>query len=166
MTRLNDTQRILLATAAARTNGSVYPLGETVTDGTTVTKAVDSLLKRNLADVRETSDAASIYRTNGDVSFGVFVTDAGKAAIGVVPEKDEAAPAVVPVELPAPRVTKANTIVALLQRDTGATMAELIAATGWLPHTTRAALTGLRKKGNSIERGTRDGATCYHIVVA
>jgi site-specific DNA recombinase len=35
----------------------------------------------------------------------------------------------------------------LLQRDCGATLEELIAATDWLPHTTRAALTGLRKRG-------------------
>ena len=44
-----------------------------------------------------------------------------------------------------PRLTKTATVVALLGSDGGATLAELIAATGWLPHTTRAALTGLRK---------------------
>ena len=38
-------------------------------------------------------------------------------------------------------------VVGLLQRDRGATLAEIIAATDWLPHTTRAALTGLRKRG-------------------
>ena len=32
----------------------------------------------------------------------------------------------------------------------GATLAELVAATGWLPHTTRAALTGLRKRGYAV----------------
>jgi hypothetical protein len=36
-------------------------------------------------------------------------------------------------------------VIALLQQEQGATLAELIATTGWLPHTTRAALTGLRK---------------------
>ena len=29
-------------------------------------------------------------------------------------------------------------------------LAELVAATGWLPHTTRAALTGLRKRGYAV----------------
>jgi hypothetical protein len=38
-----------------------------------------------------------------------------------------------------------------------------MAATGWLPHTTRAALTGLRKKGHVIEKTKRDDATCYRI---
>ena len=43
--------------------------------------------------------------------------------------------------------TKVAEVIALLQRGDGATLAELVAATGWLPHTTRAALTGLRKRG-------------------
>ena len=38
-------------------------------------------------------------------------------------------------------------VIELLQRGDSATLAELIADTGWLPHTTRAALTGLRKRG-------------------
>jgi len=40
---------------------------------------------------------------------------------------------------------------------------ELVTATGWLPHTTRAALTGLRKKGHVVEKTKRDDATCYRI---
>ena len=43
--------------------------------------------------------------------------------------------------------TKQGRVITLLGRDTGASLSELIAATGWLPHTTRAALTGLRHKG-------------------
>jgi len=41
-------------------------------------------------------------------------------------------------------------VIALLERPGGATLAELVAATGWLPHTTRAALTGLRKRGYAV----------------
>lgn len=66
---------------------------------------------------------------------------------------------------PEPRVTKSATILTLLQREDGATLAELIEATSWLPHTTRAALTGLRKRGHTIERGSRDGVTFYRIAV-
>lgn len=64
------------------------------------------------------------------------------------------------------RASKSATVVALLERDEGATRAELITATGWLPHTTRAALTGLRKKGHAIERSKRGDATCYRILKA
>jgi hypothetical protein len=34
-------------------------------------------------------------------------------------------------------------------------------ATDWLPHSVRAALTGLKKKGHAIERGRRDDVTFY-----
>ena len=61
--------------------------------------------------------------------------------------------------------TKQALIAGLLQREQGATLDELIAATGWLPHTTRAALTGLRHKGCILEKSTReDGKTAYRIV--
>ena len=40
----------------------------------------------------------------------------------------------------------------LLRRSDGATIPNLIEATGWLPHTTRAALTGLRKRGYAVVR--------------
>ena len=71
-------------------------------------------------------------------------------------------PTGLPKGKPAP-ATKTSAVIALLERDTGATLAELIAATSWLPHTTRAALTGLRKKGHVIERSKRDEETCYRI---
>ena len=58
------------------------------------------------------------------------------------------------------RVTKAGQVLAMLQGPDGASLEELVALTGWLPHTTRAALTGLRKKGHRVtsvksESGTR-----------
>ena len=59
--------------------------------------------------------------------------------------------------------SKSYAVIALLSREEGATSAELIAATGWLPHTMRAALTGLRKKSHSIERSKRGEETCYRI---
>lgn len=54
-------------------------------------------------------------------------------------------------------------IIALLLRPEGATLAEMTEATGWLAHTTRAALTGLRKKGHTIEKTKRGDVTCYRI---
>lgn len=63
-------------------------------------------------------------------------------------------------------VSKIGMVAELLRREGGATLTELVAATGWQPHTTRAALTGLRKKGHAIERGTRDGNTHYSIAAS
>jgi Protein of unknown function (DUF3489) len=48
--------------------------------------------------------------------------------------------------------TKIGIVIEMLERDVGATIDELVAATGWLPHTTRAVLTGLRKRGFEIDR--------------
>ncbi len=49
-------------------------------------------------------------------------------------------------------VTKIASVIGLLRNPPGAALADLTAATGWLPHTTRAALTGLRKKGHVITK--------------
>ena len=55
-----------------------------------------------------------------------------------------------------PAETKQARVVAMLQRDGGATVAELAAAMGWLPHTTRAALTRLRQTGHELVKDKRD----------
>ena len=61
------------------------------------------------------------------------------------------------------KTTKTDKVVALLKRQQGASLEELAKATGWLPHTTRAAMTGLRKKGHAIERTKVDGVSRYAI---
>ena len=48
--------------------------------------------------------------------------------------------------------TKTATILKLISRPKGATIAELRKAVGWKDHSTRAALTGLRKKGHDVVR--------------
>ena len=64
------------------------------------------------------------------------------------------------------RPTKIDVVLKLLRRPSGATLPEMVDATGWLPHTTRAALTGLRKKGHVIEKSKRDDVICYRVVEA
>lgn len=59
--------------------------------------------------------------------------------------------------------TKAAVVLALLQRNEGATLQDMVDATHWLPHTTRAFLTGLRKKGYTIVRDKVDGVTRYRV---
>ena len=59
--------------------------------------------------------------------------------------------------------TKIARVIELLQRCDGATLAELVAGSGWLPHTTRAALTGLRKRGYVV---TIDRADKAHVEAA
>jgi hypothetical protein len=61
--------------------------------------------------------------------------------------------------------TKISNIIDMLGQDSGATIDEIIALTGWLPHTSRAALTGLRKRGYALvsDRSDRTGSTVYRI---
>ena len=47
------------------------------------------------------------------------------------------------------RVTKLGAVLDLLKAEGGVPLAAIVEATGWLPHTARAALTGLRKKGHA-----------------
>ena len=60
--------------------------------------------------------------------------------------------------------TKIETILKLLRRPNGAIITQLQKATGWKPHSVRATLTGLRKKGHNIERDKdTKGVTRYRI---
>jgi DNA-binding MarR family transcriptional regulator len=60
--------------------------------------------------------------------------------------------------------SKQALILSMLQRKTGANLADLVSATGWLPHTTRAALTGLRKRGYVLERSRAEGKPSIYRV--
>jgi len=66
----------------------------------------------------------------------------------------------------APRsITKKARLVRLLQADGGREISKLSQDLGWLPHSTRAALTGLRKAGYHIERlpPRKNGTSRYRI---
>ncbi|MDX8357764.1 DUF3489 domain-containing protein [Sphingopyxis terrae] len=56
-------------------------------------------------------------------------------------------------------VKKSAAVEQLLAREAGASLDELTTATSWQPHSCRAFLTGLRKKGWAIERKKREGGT-------
>jgi hypothetical protein len=117
-----------------------------------------------------------------------LITAAGLEAIGIAPEDREegSEPETPPIARDAvatsgdsatepdepgqaaktPRAgTKLTAVVQLLEREGGVSIGDLTAATGWLPHTARAALTGLRKRGYRIEtaRG-EDRKMVYRIV--
>ena len=63
------------------------------------------------------------------------------------------------------RGTKIAKVIELLQGNDGVTLAELVANIGWLPHTARAALTGLRKRGYAvvIDRADKARGSVYRI---
>jgi hypothetical protein len=60
--------------------------------------------------------------------------------------------------------TKLATVIELVSRAQGASLAELQAATGWQAHSVRGALAGsLRKKGHVITSTVEDGVRRYRI---
>ena len=63
--------------------------------------------------------------------------------------------------------SKLAEVLAPLGREAGASIEELTVATDWLPHTARAALTGLRKRGYTLLRkGKAEGGSVYRIIGA
>lgn len=80
------------------------------------------------------------------------------------PATAEVAPATT-TSVPRP-ASKIDQVTALLERKQGATLGQMTDATGWQPHSARAVLTGLRKKGLTIVKSKRDDVTCYRITEA
>lgn len=75
------------------------------------------------------------------------------ATASAVPAPSQAAP------------SKTAVILGLLTRIEGATLEQMIQVTGWLPHTTRAALTGLKKKGFEVTSEKLDGVRTYRVAM-
>ncbi len=165
MPKLTDTQAILLTHAANRDDGMLLPKPDTITaPADRVAKAIATLVSLGFAVEVAVTQAAETIRSDDDKCVGAVITNAGRAAVGIA-EDDSPIIALIPLAAAAPkRETKVGAVLAMLQRDEGATLVELIAATNWLPHTTRAALTGIRKKGNAVEKTKRGDDTCYRIV--
>jgi hypothetical protein len=168
--KLSDLQLILLSTASQRDGGSVFPPADSIAkDEKRIRSAIPPLLKQALIEEVPVKDRRVAWREEAEQQIGLAITNAGRAIIA--PETDAARTApksrATKKDVPAaPRTSKAIIVLDLLRRPEGATLNELVDATSWLPHTTRAALTGLRKMGHVIEKTKRENATCYRITAA
>jgi len=60
--------------------------------------------------------------------------------------------------------TKISQVIELLKRPDGSSLEEMSALANWLPHSTRAFLTGLKKKGHDVSSDKVDGVRRYRIV--
>jgi hypothetical protein len=175
MTKLNDLQLILLSSASQREDGHFLPLPDAAKEkAAAANKALAALLKKGFASEVHTKDVAQQWREDGEWRIGLVITEAGLKAIdaGDEPPKDtpgaqQAPPATAPTQSK-PNLregSKQKLVVDLLSREGGASIAELVEATGWLPHTTRAALTGLKKRGFVIASQKVEGVSRYRIEV-
>jgi hypothetical protein len=164
MTKLNDLQLVLLSAAAQRDDGSLLPPpGHLADQAARIRKAIPPLIKRSLVEEVPTDNPGKIWRNEDEQHFALIITDAGRTAIGL---GNESGTAQTPPPLPAASAatpSKSTLVLPLLGRAQGASLEELVNATGWLPHSTRAALTGLRKKGHAIALDKSGERRCYRL---
>jgi Protein of unknown function (DUF3489) len=182
--RLTDAQLVMMSAAAQRTDRCLSAPARI--KGAALSKVSVKFAKLGLAREIEAKPGAPIWRRDdAGQGYALKLTAAGLKAIAVdegsqdtiepgeVPQpeaKNVASPdeGGHPARTAAPRDgSKLGRVIDLLQRSDGATIPNLTEATGWPPHTTRAALTGLRKRGYAVIR-ERVGAgdSVYRILDA
>ena len=167
--KLTDAQLVMMSAAGQRKDRCLSA-PETI-KGAALTKVGVKLAKLGLAREIEAKPGAPIWRRDdAGQGYALKLTAAGLKAIAVdegsqdATEHSEAPQPQArnrvspdeggdPARPTAPRDgSKLALVIAHLKRADGATIVDLTQATGWLPHTTRAALTGLRKRGYAVIR--------------
>ncbi|BAE49172.1 DUF3489 domain-containing protein [Paramagnetospirillum magneticum] len=164
--QLSDTQSVILAAACAREGGLVLPITASLKGGA-VDMVLTSMIKKGLIEAIPVEAGAPVWREDEDGSpLTLVATAAAYMALGIVadtgadsgPEEEPAAdmadeaespPTDAHVAKPArkPREgTKQEALIAMLKRPEGASIAEITAEFGWLPHTARGAIAGALKK--------------------
>ncbi len=158
--KLTDTQTAILKAAAGRPDGNIEPLPSTLRGGARA-KVIEGLLARGL-----------IVEAEGRH----LLTDAGYAAVGkrrTVPKdvqkldvpdaltKREATDDLQKLEVTSRTIrpgTKLAAIVEAMHHPGGATIAQMMAGTGWQAHTVRGAISGMVRKRLGYEVVTEKGA--------
>lgn len=167
-TKLTDTQTAILKAAADRPDGNIEPLPPTLRGGAR-TKVIEGLLAKGLV-----TDADGHH----------LLTDAGYATVGKhrpVPKgvqkmdapdaltKREVTHALQKLEATAPTIrpgTKLAAIIDAMRNPNGATIAQMMAGTGWQAHSVRGAISGMVRKRLGYEVVTEksaDGQRAYRI---
>jgi hypothetical protein len=146
---LSETQIKVLKAAAKSEDGNIEPLPEQLKGGAR-TRMIQGLLSRELIEQRGCDDNAAYH-----------LTCAGYAAV------DRTRPVTSAPESPAAAKSsrsqdnsKQALMIGMLKRPEGATLAQIVEATGWQSHTVRGAISGSLKKklGLAVESSKADGA--------
>jgi stage V sporulation protein SpoVS len=156
MTRLSETQSLILSAAAQRLGAVALPLPKGL-HGAVANKVVGILITRGwLAEVAANPrSGAPHWRETGDGHGTTLIaTRTGLDVIGIAPEEAESLTAAQETSDSAlackpttPRSgTKQARLIAMLQKPEGATLDEIVAALQWRPHTVRGAIAGALKK--------------------
>ena len=94
MSKLTDTQLIILSTAGQRDDGTVLPLPKSLKlQGGAVSHVLKSLLKKGLLDEQPAGNNAAAWRESKDGQrLTLVITDAGRQAIGVAADEQSEPP--------------------------------------------------------------------------
>lgn len=170
MTKLSDTQLVILSAACQREGRRVLPLPDRLKGGAAA-KVVESLLAKGLVREVDAERGEPVWRATGDDHWTTLVaTDAAYAALGIDAgagdgaAKDgvaETARRLDREQLEAEKKvaekksatdkkhrtdSKQAKLIEMLKRPEGATIDEIAAAFGWQAHTVRGAIAGALKK--------------------
>lgn len=159
MTKLTDRQLVILNAAAARDDRAVLPLPKSLSlNAGATTLVLKSLLRKELIEERPVGREATNWRQDEEGRYGLFITEAGLRALCIetgetptpAPETNGKTQAIMPPPESRPARkrsgTKIDAAVQLLSRKKGATIADLMEATGWQAHSVRGAIAGAIKK--------------------
>lgn len=173
MPKLTDTQSIILSRAAARPGNLAMPLPEGLA-GAAAKMAVNRMITNGWLEEVDANlrRGEPLWRETGDGHGTTLIaTEAGLAAIGIEPvvantvtnlrkaqlklasKSEDASATTLDPEARKPIAIRAGTkqaeIIALIQRPEGASVAEIVEATGWLAHSARGMISGgLKRKLN------------------
>jgi hypothetical protein len=190
---LTITQLLILTTAAQRPDHMVLPLPATIrARGGARRNLISPLLKMELVEELPVSEVAVAWRTDEAAQHhGLRITPAGLTAAGAhagaaesliiepgdqeqvagangVSAAVEEASAERAREDVSPRrpIGKLGKVLQAISADAGATLTEITTLTGWLPHSARAAVTGLRKRGYGVALIQQNGRKAYRMTMA
>lgn len=172
---LTDTQLVLLSQASQRADGKVVPPAH-LKEGI-FRRVMASLVGKGLVQTTAAPEAGAGGQQDDDPAVACsMISPAGLAALGIT---DDAVPGfpegtnITPVDagleaMRAPRAgPKQAQVLELLAHPDGATLDGVMTGTGWRPHTARAVLSGLRKRGYGIERiNGGDGGSRYRLITS
>ena len=193
---LTVAQLLILTTAAQRPDHMVLPLPPTIrARGGAQRNLLGALLKMELVAEVPVDDASIAWRTDeAGQHHGLRITATGLTAAGIHADAavestdagtdtgieevaastgseaaaiDEATTEPGAEEAPPRRPTgKLGEVLQAISAEAGATLVEITALTGWLPHTARAAVTGLRKRGFEVALIQQNGRKAYRLTAA
>jgi hypothetical protein len=119
------------------------------------------------AKVQRGASAAAATLPQAIVDSSAASTDRDATARAASPSRSKpkrAGSAATPGAARPPASTKRAMLIAMLERAEGASVAEIGQRLGWLPHTVRAAITGLRHAGREVTRSKNEsGQSMYRL---